>query len=155
MSVVPTMKVLVTQGIPGVGVPAGGSTGQVLVKLSGSDYDTGWSTDSGPVLSVFGRSGAVTAQTGDYTAAQVTNAVAQGAVTGSGLTMATARLLGRTTASTGAIEQITVGSGLSLTAGSLTATGLGAVTTDDTLSGDGTVGDPLGVAITLWDGGEL
>lgn len=49
--------------------------------------------------------------------------VAAGAVTSSGLTMATARLLGRTTASTGAIEEITVGSGLSLSAGSLTATG--------------------------------
>lgn len=49
--------------------------------------------------------------------------VAAGAITSSGLTQATARLLGRTTASTGAIEEITVGSGLSLSAGSLTATG--------------------------------
>jgi len=49
--------------------------------------------------------------------------VAAGAITSSGLTMATARLLGRTTASTGAVEEITVGSGLSLSAGSLTATG--------------------------------
>ena len=52
-----------------------------------------------------------------------------GAITSSGLTMATARLLGRTTASTGAIEEITVGSGLSLSAGSLTATGGGSATT--------------------------
>lgn len=50
---------------------------------------------------------------------------ASGPVTSSGLTMATARLLGRTTASTGAVEEITVGSGLSLAAGSLTATGGG------------------------------
>lgn len=42
-----------------------------------------------------------------------------------GLTMATARLLGRTTASTGAAEEITVGSGLSLSGGTLTATGSG------------------------------
>jgi hypothetical protein len=49
-------------------------------------------------------------------------AAASGATTASGLTMTTARLLGRTTASTGAIEEITVGSGLSLAAGSLTAT---------------------------------
>lgn len=48
---------------------------------------------------------------------------ASGAITSSGLTMATARLLGRTTASTGAIEEITVGTGLSLASGSLTATG--------------------------------
>jgi hypothetical protein len=52
-----------------------------------------------------------------------TNIVKAGAVTTDGITMATARLLGRTTASTGAIEEITVGTGLSLAAGSLTATG--------------------------------
>lgn len=37
--------------------------------------------------------------------------------------MTTARLLGRTTASSGAVEEITVGTGLSLSAGALTATG--------------------------------
>jgi hypothetical protein len=49
--------------------------------------------------------------------------VPSGPVTSSGLTMATARLLGRTTASTGAVEEISVGSGLSLSSGSLSATG--------------------------------
>lgn len=49
--------------------------------------------------------------------------VPAGAITSSGLTQATARLLGRTTASTGAVEEISVGSGLSLAAGALTATG--------------------------------
>jgi hypothetical protein len=48
-----------------------------------------------------------------------------GSITASGYTQNTARLLGRTTASAGAIEEITVGSGLSLAAGSLTATGGG------------------------------
>ena len=48
-----------------------------------------------------------------------------GSITGSGYTQATARLLGRTTASTGAIEEITVGSGLTLAAGSLTASASG------------------------------
>lgn len=60
-----------------------------------------------------------------------TDYVAPGAATGSGLTMATARLLGRTTASSGAIEEITVGSGLSLSGGTLTASG-----------GSGTGADP-------------
>lgn len=46
-----------------------------------------------------------------------------GSITASGYTQNTARLLGRTTASAGAIEEITVGTGLSLSAGSLTATG--------------------------------
>lgn len=49
-----------------------------------------------------------------------TDYASAGAVTGSGLTMATARLLGRTTASSGAIEEISVSSALSLSAGSLT-----------------------------------
>lgn len=49
-----------------------------------------------------------------------TDYVAPGAITTSGLTMATARLLGRTTASSGAVEEITVGTGLSFSAGSLT-----------------------------------
>lgn len=40
-----------------------------------------------------------------------------------GVTMATARLAGRTTAGSGSAEEITVGSGLSLSAGTLTATG--------------------------------
>lgn len=53
---------------------------------------------------------------------------AAGAVTSSGLTMTTARLLGRSTASTGAIEEITVGSGLTLSGGSLTASGGGSGT---------------------------
>ena len=46
----------------------------------------------------------------------------QGSVTSSGLTMSTSMLLGRTTASTGAIEQITVSSPLSLSGGALSST---------------------------------
>ena len=69
-------------------------------------------------------SGMLKASSGNTaTASAGTDYVAPGATTTSGLTMATARLLGRTTASTGAIEEITVGTGLSLSGGSLTATG--------------------------------
>jgi hypothetical protein len=50
-------------------------------------------------------------------------AAGSGAVTGSGLTMNTARILGRTTASAGAVEELTVGAGLLLAAGALTAGG--------------------------------
>jgi hypothetical protein len=49
-------------------------------------------------------------------------AAASGAITSSGLTQATARILGRTTASTGAVEEIQIGSGLSLSAGELSST---------------------------------
>ncbi len=34
-------------GAPGVGVPVGGSTGQVLAKASGDDFDTEWVNQSG------------------------------------------------------------------------------------------------------------
>lgn len=48
-------------------------------------------------------------------------AVPAGAITVSGLTMTTARLLGRTTGATGAVEEISVGAGLSLSSGVLTS----------------------------------
>jgi hypothetical protein len=35
-----------TNGTNGVGVPTGGTTGQMLVKNSGTNYDTGWTTPS-------------------------------------------------------------------------------------------------------------
>lgn len=47
--------------------------------------------------------------------------VGTGAITSSGLTMNTARLLGRTTAASGAVEEISVGTGLTLSAGTLSA----------------------------------
>lgn len=51
---------------------------------------------------------------------------AVGAIGSTGITMSTARLLGRWTASTGAVQEVTVGSGLDLSAaGVLTATGGG------------------------------
>lgn len=45
--------------------------------------------------------------------------VSAGPITASGLTQSTARMLGRSTAGTGAVEEISLGSGLSLTAGVL------------------------------------
>jgi len=63
-----------------------------------------------------GNGTAISAATGG------TDYVVPGVITASGLTMATARILGRTTASTGAIEEISVGAGLTLSAGSLVAT---------------------------------
>jgi hypothetical protein len=57
----------------------------------------------------------------------------KGAATASGITMTSARLLGRTTASTGAIEELTVGAGLTLSAGAL---GRPALTGDVTASAD-------------------
>ena len=36
------------KGDPGVGVPPGGAAGQMLVKKSGTDYDTSWRTPVDP-----------------------------------------------------------------------------------------------------------
>jgi hypothetical protein len=49
------------------------------------------------------------------------SAAGSGAITASGLTQATSRLLGRTTAGTGAVEEISVGSNLTFTGGVLDA----------------------------------
>lgn len=67
------------QGAPGVGVPSGGTAGQVLAKADGEDYNTEWidPPEGGggglteAVTSFNGRTGEVTPQAGDYTAAQV------------------------------------------------------------------------------------
>lgn len=43
-----------------IGIPSGGTTGQVLTKTSGTDYDAGWATpEAAPVQSVNGQTGAV------------------------------------------------------------------------------------------------
>lgn len=53
-------------------VPAGGTTGQLLAKESNDDYAANWvDPPATGVTSFKGRTGAVTPQTGDYTAAQV------------------------------------------------------------------------------------
>lgn len=81
-------------------------------------------------------SGGVTVTNGDaFIAVSVS-----GAISSSGFTMSTARLLGRTTASTGAVEQITVGSGLTLSAGTLSATGGGSGTVTSVDVSGGTTG---------------
>jgi hypothetical protein len=69
-----------------------------------------------------------------HVVADVTGAAASGSITSSGLTQATARILGRTTASTGAVEEIQIGSGLSLSAGELSATGGGGEVRSDFVS---------------------
>lgn len=92
---------------------AGGTTSKTLtlsntLTLSGTDGST-LNIGSGGTLG-----------TGAY--ATIANYVPIGAATASGLTMSAARLLGRTTAATGAVEEITPGANLSLAAGSLSVT---------------------------------
>ncbi len=73
-----------------------------------------------------------------------TDYVAPGSITTDGITMSTARLLGRTTAATGAVEEITAGTGLTLSAGTLTATGTGGTVT--------TTGSPASGNLTKFSG---
>jgi hypothetical protein len=63
---------------------------------------------------------------------KVSGAAGSGAVTGSGITMSTAKILGRSTAATGAIEEITVGAGLTLSAGTLVGSVVTQLITDST-----------------------
>ncbi len=84
-------------------------------------------------------------------------AAASGSITSSGYTQNTARLLGRTTGSSGAIEEITVGTGLSLSAGALTATGgSSGVATDAiwTTAGMVAVGTGTATATEQWPPGH-
>jgi hypothetical protein len=90
----------------------------------------------------------VTPNIGTPSAAVLTNATG---LPVTGITQNTARLLGRTTASAGASEEITVGSGLSLSAGSLTATGGGTVTS---VGGTGTV-NGISLSGTVTTSGSL
>lgn len=93
---------------------AGSSSGGTTPALTLSTTITGILKGNGTAISA---------------AAAATDYVAPSAYASTnGLTMATARLLGRTTASTGAAEEITVGTGLTLSAGSLTLNSGAAVT---------------------------
>ena len=90
----------------------------------------------------------------DATAQRTTlGAAASGAIASSGLTMATARLLGRTTAGTGAPEEISVAGGLSLSGGVLTVpVEIGVACSDETSplsTGTGKVTFRMPYAMTL------
>lgn len=94
----------------------GSSVANEVVLFNGTDgRQLKRATTTGIAKLTSGVLSAATAGT-DYASA--------GAITSSGLTMATARLLGRTTASTGAPEEITIGANLSMTAGTLSAIGI-------------------------------
>jgi hypothetical protein len=136
----------------GSGVTITNGAGSITINATG----TGGTVTSVSVVSANGLAGTVANATttpaitlstsvtgivkGNGTALSAASAgtdyVAPGAYTTSGLTMATARILGRTTASTGAAEEITIGTGLLLSAGTLSSTVAGTVTS---VSGTGTV----------------
>ena len=102
-------------------------SGIVSAGTSGTDYSLGTSALATGILKSTTATGALTI------AVAATDYVAPSAyASANGLTMATARLLGRTTASTGAAEEITVGTGLSLVTGTLSSTATSASLSNDT-----------------------
>jgi hypothetical protein len=104
---------------------AGAPTFRALVA---ADIPTLNQSTTGTAANVTGTVAVANGGTGATTAANArTNlaAAGSGAVGSSGLTMTSARLLGRTTSLTGAVEEISIGSGLSLSAGTLSASGGG------------------------------
>jgi hypothetical protein len=102
-------------------------SGIVSAGTSGTDYSDGTSLLATGILKSTTTTGALTI------AVAATDYVAPSAyASANGLTMATARLLGRTTASTGAAEEITVGTGLSLVTGTLSSTATSASLANDT-----------------------
>lgn len=90
----------------------------------GSITGLGTNVATGLANTTNGAGGFVTADgTATLTNKTIAGSQITGAYTANGQTMATARLLGRTTASSGAVEEISIGSGLTLAAGSLSASG--------------------------------
>ena len=118
-------NITVTNGNGAITIAATGSAGGVTTfqtSMSGLTPNTA----SAGAVTLAGTLGVASGGTGGTDAATARSnlsAAASGAVTGSGLTVATGRLLGRTTAGTGAIEEISVGSGLTLSGGQLSASG--------------------------------
>jgi hypothetical protein len=140
--------------------------GKVAIEDTDSNFKATFDAEaqlSGDVtLTIPDQSGTLAVVTDIPTTAGDVGAVAAGAITTSGLTQATARILGRTTASTGAVEEIQIGSGLSLSAGELSATGGSGVTAVGTtladilsVSGSDLVADDLAAdKLYGWDDSE-
>ena len=148
---------------------AAGTTGQVLTSATAGTPV--WSTPaSGTVtaVSVVSANGLAGSSSGGATPALTLSTTVTGVIKGNGtalsaaaaatdyvapsayasangLTMATSRLLGRTTASTGAAEEISVAGGLTLSAGTLTGTS-GTVTAVSVVSANGLAGSSSGGA---------
>lgn len=73
------------------------------------------------------------------------NAIGPGSIVTSGLTMTTNRLLGRTTAASGAVEEISIGAGLTLSGGSLSNTASLPKIQTQAFSSSGTFTVPAGI----------
>lgn len=132
---------------------SGGATG---LTVSGSPITaSGTITLAGTLAVASGGTGAATASGARLNL----GAAASGSALSSGITMSTSRMIGRTTTGAGAFEEITIGSGLSLSSGTLSATGGGGTVTSVALSGGSTgltvSGSPITTSGTITLAGTL
>ena len=149
------------------GVLSSTAGGGSVTSVSGSGGSTGLTLNGGPItgsgtLTVAGTLAIASGGTGATTAEGAkSNLGITGPITGSGLTMSTAKLLGRTTAATGAIEEMAIGTGLSLSGGALSSTVTSSGGTVTSVSGSGgstgltLTGGPITGSGTLTVGGTL
>jgi hypothetical protein len=103
-------------GSGGTVTSVGASGGTTGLTFTGSPITTSGTLTLGGTLAV--ANGGTAAATASGARLNL-GAAASGAVTASGLTMSTSRMLGRITSGSGAIEEISIGSGLSLSGGAL------------------------------------
>jgi hypothetical protein len=109
-------------------VPPGGTTGQVLKKNSNTDYDYSWGADN------TGGGGGGSLSDGDYGDITVSGSATVMTIDPRTVTfakmqaIATNKLLGRGTASTGDIEEITLGNNLAFSSTTLNVTAAGSTT---------------------------
>lgn len=121
--------------------------GEWLEEFSDANFQLYNGVDNSKVME-FDLSGIGTGQTRTLKVPDASGTIAlTGAITGAGFTMSTGKILGRTTASSGAIEEIAAGSGLSLAAGTLTID-----TTVSTLTGTQTLTNKTLTAPTIAGG---
>jgi hypothetical protein len=102
------------------GIPEGGTTGQVLKKNSNTDYDVIWGTGGGS-----GGGGTVES-------IATAGLISGGPITVSGTistSMNTNKLVGRYSSGAGIMQEITLGTGLSFSGGTLNALGASPLTT--------------------------
>jgi hypothetical protein len=159
--------ITITNGSGAITIAATAGGGGTVTSVNASGGTTGLTFSGGPVttsgtLTLAGTLAVTNGGTGGTTASAARSgigAAASGAVGSSGLTMNTARMLGRTTASAGAIEEITIGTGLSLSAGTLSSTASGGTVTSVAASGGTTglsfTGSPITTSGTLTLTGTL
>jgi len=135
--------------VGGAGVSFTGASSGTATLAAPSTAGTSTITLPGATTTLVGRDTTDTLTNKSIAGSQLT-----GGYTSAGMTMATARLLGRTTASSGAAEEISIGTGLTLSAGSLSSTGGtvtntgGNLTANSVVLGAGTVDTKVVAGIT-------